>query len=387
MRFDKRGFILLVFGLCLALLMTAGCSSSSGPNDGTQKGAGEIKIGAVIMLSGDGADYGASIKQGLETARDRINGSGGVKGRQISLIIEDSGGDKDEAVKAVQKLINQDQVLAIIGPTLSGEMLAAGPVANDAGVVIMGTSNTVRGIDEIGPYVFRNSLPEESVIPTTIRKSREKHGFTRAALLYTTNNDYTVGAAQTFEEALREQGVDIVETQTFAEGDTDFQTQLTRVAAAGSEALAVSAFYKEAALLLIQARQMGITLPVIGGNGFNSPELMKLAGEAAEGTLVGSPWFAGKDDPGVQAFVGEYNKRYKNTPDQFAAQSYDALGIMAEALTAEGAADNRAKLRDALAAIKDYQGVTGKFSFDENGKPSMDAVVLEVVDGAYQEVK
>ena len=165
------------------------------------------------------------------------------------------------------------------------------------------------------------------------------------------------------------------------------RAQLTRVAAAKPEVLAVSAFYKESALLLIQARQQGLNLPVMGGNGFNGPELMKIAGEAAEGALVGSPWFAGRDDPAVQAFVAEYQKRYNAVPNQFAAQSYDALGIMAEALKVEGAGDDRARFRDALAAIKDYQGVTGKFSFDENGNPLMDAVVLEIVNGEYRELK
>jgi len=376
----------MLFCLLSMLLVISGCSSSAGPGGG-QKDAGEIKIGVVAMLSGDGADYGVSIKQGLETARDRINGAGGINGRKISLIIEDSRGDKDQAVKAVQKLINEDRVLAIIGPTNSGEMFVAGPVADKAGVVIMGTSNTVEGIGEIGPYVFRNSLPEENVIPATVRKAKEKFGFTRAALLYSSNNDWAVGSAKTFEKALQEQGVNIVETQTFADGDTDFRAQLTRVAAAKPEALAVSALYRESALLLIQARQQGLNLPVMGGNGFNGPELMKIAGEAAEGALVGSPWFAGRDDPAVQAFVAEYQKRYNAVPNQFAAQSYDALGIMAEALKVEGAGDDRARFRDALAAIKDYQGVTGKFSFDENGNPLMDAVVLEIVNGEYRELK
>ncbi|NLI12727.1 MAG: ABC transporter substrate-binding protein, partial [Peptococcaceae bacterium] len=252
---------------------------------------------------------------------------------------------------------------------------------------IMGTSNTAKGIGEIGPYVFRNSLPEDSVIPVTVRKAKEKLGFTRVALLYSANNDWAVSSAKTFEKALQEQGVAIVETQTFADGDTDFQAQLTRVAAAKPEALAVSALYKESALLLIQARRQGLNLPVMGGNGFNDPELMRIAGEAAEGALVGSPWFAGKADPAVQAFMAEYQKRYNTAPNQFAAQAYDALGIMAEALKAEGAAGDRAKFRDALAAIKDYQGVTGKFSFDQNGNPLMDAMVLQVVNGAYREVK
>jgi branched-chain amino acid transport system substrate-binding protein len=386
MRLNKRGLITVLFCLSLMLLVMSGCSSTAGPAGG-QNDAGEIKIGVVAMLSGDGANYGVSIKQGLETARDRINGAGGINGRKISLIIEDSRGDKDQAVKAVQKLINEDRVLAIIGPTNSGEMFAVGPVANDAGVVIMGTSNTVKGIGEIGPYVFRNSLPEENVIPATVRKAKEKFGFTRVALLYSSNNDWAAGSAKSFEKALQEQGVTIVETQTFADGDTDFRAQLARVAAAKPEALAVSALYKESALLLIQARQQGLNLPVMGGNGFNGPELMKIAGEAAEGALVGSPWFAGRDDPAAQAFVAEYTKRYNSIPDQFAAQSYDALGIMAEALKVEGAAGDRAKFRDALAAIKDYQGVTGKFSFDENGNPLMDAVVLEMVNGEYRELK
>ena len=386
MRLNKRGSILMLFCLFSMLLVIYGCSSPAGPG-GEQKDAGEIKIGVVAMLSGDGADYGVSIKQGLETARDRINGAGGINGKKISLIIEDSRGDKDQAVKAVQKLINEDQVLAIIGPTNSGEMFAVGPIANDAGVVIMGTSNTVEGIGEIGPYVFRNSLPEENVIPVTVRKAKEKFGFTRAALLYSSNNDWATGSAKSFEKALQEQGVTIVKTQTFADGDTDFQAQLTKVAAAKPEVLAVSGLYRESALLLIQARQMGLNLPVMGGNGFNDPELMRIAGDAAEGALVGSPWFTGRDDPTTQAFVAEYQKRYNAVPNQFAAQAYDALGIMAEALKVEGAAGDRAKFRDALSAIKDYQGVTGKFSFDEEGNPLMDAVVLEIVNGEYRELK
>ncbi|NLI13978.1 MAG: ABC transporter substrate-binding protein, partial [Peptococcaceae bacterium] len=179
MQSNKRRLIVLLLSLSLALLILAGCSTGGGaPKDA----AVEIKIGVVATLSGGGADYGVSIKQGLETAQDKINAAGGINGRKISLIIEDSHGDKDEAIKAVQKLINEDRVLAIIGPTNSGEMFAAGPVADKAGVVIMGTSNTAKGIGEIGPYVFRNSLPEDSVIPVTVRKAKEKLGFTRVAL-------------------------------------------------------------------------------------------------------------------------------------------------------------------------------------------------------------
>ncbi|WP_428846291.1 ABC transporter substrate-binding protein [Metallumcola ferriviriculae] len=393
MLFGKQKKFLLLIVLALFVLAAAGCGGGGQaeqqekPGDAKEVSKDPIKVGVVAVMSGDGAGYGAAIKAGFEIKRDEINEAGGINGRPIELVLEDSGGDKNEAINAVQKLINKDQVLAILGPTYSGEMFAAGPIADQAGVVIMGTSNTAAGIGEIGPYVFRNSVPESVVIPTTVAKAKEKHGFTKVALMYSQNNDFTVSGAQTFEQALKDQGVEIVETQTFNDGDTNFQAQLTKVAAAKPDALAVSALYKEASLLLVQAKQQGLDVPVMGGNGFNSPQLMEIAGDAAEGVMVGSPWFTGKDDPKVQSFVQKYNDLHDQNPDQFAAQAYDALGIIAEAMTTEGAADDRDKFRDAMAAIKDYEGVTGVFSFDENGNPVMKATVLEVVDGKYTEVK
>ena len=388
MNFKKRGFLVLF--LIVLLVFAAGCGGgkvTEGDGGDTSTEKGDIKLGIITILSGDGAGYGTSIKQGFEIAQDRINSSGGIDGRNIALLFEDSGGDKNEAINLAQKLINKDEVLAILGPTYSGEMFAVGPIADQAKVSIMGTSTTATGIGEIGPYVFRNALPESGVIPSTVKNSQRKYGFKRVALMYSSNNDFTVSAAETFKEALVAQGIELVETQTFSDGDTNFQAQLTNVLAAKPEAIALSALYKEGALVLIQARQQGLDLPVMGGNGLNSPELMKIAGDAADGVLVGSPWFVGKDDPDVQAFVKEYNERYGTDPDQFAAQAYDALGIFAQAAKAEGASNNREAFRDALAAIKDYQGVTGSFSFDDNGNPVMEATLLEVVGGKYQEVK
>lgn len=342
-----------------------------------------IRFGAVLVLSGDGAAYGKSQREAIELARDMINDAGGINGRRIEVIFEDTGGERTSAVNAVLKLINRDRVLAVIGPTYSPEMFAAAPVADRARTTILGISTTAEGIGEIGQYVFRNSLPETGVIPSTIRVSREHFGYERAALLYSNNNDFTLSAAQTFEEQLRLHGVELVAIETFHDGDTDYRAQLTKVSSANPDVLVVSALYREAALLLQQARLMGLDQPVVGGNGFNSPELYDLAGDAVEGAVVGSPWFPGRDAPHVRQFVAEYEARYGRSPDQFAAQAFDGLLLFAEAARVGNAASNRQAFRDALASIKNFDGVTGVFSFDEHGNPMMDANVLQIRNGQY----
>lgn len=346
--------------------------------------ADPIRFGAVLVLSGDGAAYGKSQREGIELARDFVNAAGGVNGRPIEVLFEDSAGEQAGAVAAVQKLINRDRVLAIIGPTYSPEMFAAGPAANRARTPILGISVTAEGIGAIGEYVFRNSLPEAGVLPSVVRDSMEHFGYKSAALLYSNNNDFTLSAAQTFEHELRSRGVELVAIETFHDGDTDYRAQLTKVQAANPDVLIVSALYREAALLLQQARQMGLNQPVVGGNGFNSPELYNLAGDAVEGAIVGSPWFPGRPEAHVQEFVSEYIARYGDSPDQFAAQAFDGLMIFAEAARHGNAANDRQAFRDSLAAIRNFDGVTGIFSFDELGDPSMDANVLQIRGGKYE---
>lgn len=365
--------IVLVLSAFLALPLTGAAATPA-------------KIGVVLALTGDLSAYGIPQRQALELARDMINESGGVLGQPIQLVIEDSRGDKNGAINAVQKLATRDRVLAIIGPTLSAEMFAAGPVANRSRVTIMGVSNTAVGIREIGPYVFRNSLPEALVLPETVRRSKEKLGYTTAALLYSNNDDFSKSGADTFREALLAEGVQIVATETYQTSDTDFRAQLTKVAAANPDVLVISSLYKEAALLLRQARQLGLTQPVIGGNGFNSPEFISVAGSAGEGAIVGSPWFPGRDHPKVREFVTRYQERYGTEPDQFAAQAFDGLFLFAEAIRIAGSTTDRLAFRDALASIKNFDGVTGVFSFDENGEPSMKANILQIQNGVYVEL-
>jgi len=374
---------LTVFVMALGLVGCGNGSKATTPSS-VPSSTASAKIGVISYLTGGGAAYGEAIRQGLELARDEINAKGKT---QIELIFEDSKGEKNEAINAANKLIHKDNVVAIIGPTLSGEMFAVGPIMNQAGVPVMGTSTTAEGITDIGEYVFRNALPESLAIPIAVKKAKEKFGLKKVAVMYSNNNDWAVSGFKTFEASLKSNGIETLAVETFADKDTDFSAQLTKIATLKPDAIMVSSLYQEAALILKKAREIGINVPIVGNNGFNSPQLIKSAGAAADGSIMASPWFPGKDDASVKKFVATYKAKYNKEPDQFAAQSYDALKIMATALEASGSNTDRKKLRDSLAVIKDFPGVTGKFSFDAKRNPSMEVTVLTVKDGQFVELK
>lgn len=365
-------------------VMVVGCGGGQKAPAATTSTAGTAKIGVVAYLTGAGAAYGETIRNGLELAQSEINAKGKVK---IELIFEDSKGAKNEAINAVNKLMYKDNVVALIGPTLSSSMFAVGPAVNQAGVPIMGTSLTVEGITEIGDYIFRNSLPESAAIPQAVKKAHEKFQFKKVAIMYSDNNDLAVSGYNTFQKVLKEMGIEVLTVATYADKDTDFSAQLTKIASVKPDAIMIAGLYQEAALILKKAREIGITVPVVGNNGFNSPQLIKSAGKAADGSIVASPWFPEKDDPKVKQFRAAYKAKFNKEPDQFAAQSYDGLQIMAIALEKSGSTTDRKKLRDALTTIKDYSGVTGKFAFDAKRNPEMAVNVLIVKDGQFVELK
>ena len=383
-----KGYWRKVSALALAVTMAVGVAGCGGDkpaaNGGATSAGGSEKIGVIAYLSGGGAAYGEAIRQGLELARDEINAQGKVK---IELAFEDSKGEKNEAINAANKLIHKDNVVAIIGPTLSGEMFAAGPIANQSGVPVMGTSTTAEGVTDIGDYIFRNALPESLAIPHAVKKAKDRFNLKKVAVMYSNNNDWAVSGFKTFEKSLKDNGIETLTVETFADKDTDFSAQLTKIATMKPDALVVASLYQEAALIAKKARELGINVPIVGNNGFNSPQFIKAAGKTADGSIMASPWFPGKDDATVKKFVASYKEKYKKDPDQFAAQAYDALKIMAVALEKSGSTTDRKKLRDSLAAIKDFPGVTGKFAFDAKRNPAMDVTVLIVKDGQFTELK
>jgi branched-chain amino acid transport system substrate-binding protein len=352
-------------------------AQSSGGRPGTPISA---KIGVISILSGAGAAYGEAITNGFKLARDEINVKGDLR---IELIIEDSSGKQEQALAAAQKLINSDRVTAILGPTLSTEMKVVGPEANASGVPIMGTSNTAQGIPQIGRYVFRDSIPESQAIPASIGKAVRKYHIKKVAFLYGNDDVFTKSGFDTMKEVSEKMKLSIVAEETFQKGQADYKAQLTKIKSLAPDAIFCSALYEEGAVILSQARKMGIHVPFVGGNGFNSPKVIEIAKGAAEGLVVATPWFGDKDDPKVTAFVRKYAKTFGKKPDQFAAQAYDGLYVMAEAFRRAGRAD-RTAVRDALAGIRDFDGVLGRFSFTEDGDVSMDPSVLVVRDGKFQ---
>ncbi len=346
----------------------------------TDGGKIDAKIGVISILSGSGSAYGEAITNGFKLAQKEINEKGEVN---IELVVEDSAGEQEQALSAAQKIMSDDEVVAILGPTLSTEMNVVGPEADLNGIPIMGTSTTAKGIPQIGEYVFRNSLPEEIAIPAAIEKAVEKYDAKKVALIYGNDDVLTKSGFDTMEKTAKDMKLDIVTIETFQKGQSDYNAQLTKIKELKPDLILSSALYNEGAVIMDQARKMGITVPFVGGNGFNSPKVIEIAGDASEGLIVATPWFAEKEDPKVQEFVKNYEAEYGLAPDQFAAQAYDALYIMAEGLKNAGEADRDA-LRDAIADIKDLEGILGKFSFDKDGDIVMEPSVVTIKDGKFQ---
>ena len=347
----------------------------------------QIKIGVAEALTGNAAQYGVPIRKGFELALSEINGRGGINGQKIELLVEDEQGKKEEAINVFKKLIFQDKVLMLFGPTLSNSAQASDPVAQGAKVVVFGTSNTADGITSIGNYVFRNSVTEADILPVTLKVAAQKTGLKKVAVLYGNDDIFTKSGYDNFKKALETLKIPVTTTETFAKGDVDFKPQLTKIKASNADAIVMSALVAEGAPVMVQARQLGIALPFIGGNGMNSPKVFDLAKDNSDNLWVGSPWSSENPAAENTRFIAAYQKAHNAVPDQFAAQAYDAMYIVAQALkqvklTGKLPAD-RTALRNALPAVQ-ITGATGPFKFrqvnDKGGKPAgYDAVQTAIV--------
>ncbi|TLS36199.1 ABC transporter substrate-binding protein [Pseudalkalibacillus caeni] len=383
MRKSYKG-LLSIFAI-MALLLASACSggnetSGDQSGDAAKDGAVSAKVGVISWLTGAGAGYGEAITNGLKLANKEIKEQGKV---DIELITEDSAGKQEQALSSAQKLMNSENVSAIIGPTLSTEMKVVGPEADLNGVPIMGTSTTAAGIPQIGDYVFRDSIPESLAIPASIEKAIEKYDVKKVAILYGNDDVFTKSGYDTMKKVAEDKGLEILTTETFQKGQADYNAQLTKIKNTQPDLILCSALYNEGAVIMDQARKMGIDVPFVGGNGFNSPEVIKIAGDAADGLIVATPWFAGKDDQKVQDFVAKYKEEYGKEPDQFAAQAYDGMYLLANAIEKAGS-DDRDAIRDALAETEGFEGILGEMSFDEEGDIVMEPTVLTIKEGKFQ---
>ncbi len=379
--------IVAVLSLIAAILLS-GCSNSGEPGTSSNPGGSEgsdkvIKIGMVGPLTGDYATYGQSVKNGVEIAVDEINKSGGVNGFDIQLVAEDSKGDSAEAANAVQKLIDQDKVTAIVGAVLSGETATVAPIAQDAGVVMITPSSTAPGLADIGEYIFRNVITDDVQARQMAEYAVKELGLENLAVIYA-NNDYGVALKDNFTAKAKELGATVVAVESYLDGDQDFRAQLTKIGGK-ADGLYIGGYYAEAAKISQQAKRQGMQVQILGGDGFYSTKLVELGGDAVEGALFTAGFYSGDTSENVQSFVSSFTERFDYEPDMFAANAYDSMKIVAQALAESG--NDRAALRKEMAAIKDYPGITGNTSFAENGEARKDVIILKVQKGEFQRAK
>ena len=369
----------------LALLLAAaavgfsGCGGDSGAGTKAAEGAKVAKIGFLNGVSGSVASYGLAEKEGFDLAVEEVNREGKI---HFDVEMVDTKGNVQQCVSAAQKMIADKKVL-VVGPLISGEYKAVGPLFQQAKIPLLGAATTAEGLIEIGDYMFRNCVPESQNIPQTVQKTHKLLGYKTVAVLYSNNNEHQVSAYKTFVKALEAEGVAIVETETFADKDTDFSAQLTKIQAANPDAVVVAGYYQEGGLILKKMREMGMNQPVLGDNGFVSPELVKIAGAAADNVYVSSMWSADRASQATKDFVKHFKEKYHHDPDNFAACAYVSVKLAAKAMEDAGTTTDAKKIRDALANVKNFESAVGPMNFNNSGDPEVDLVLLKVEGGQY----
>lgn len=362
--------------LTLALL-GASCAQSS-PTD--QRDRSPIKIGFFGDRSGPTFNFGQSAYNGVLMAASEINQEGGINGRQIDVVIEDDRGSPEEAARKTAKLIDQDKVIAIIAGGTSGNSRAAAPKAQASHIPFISPSSTDPAVTQTGDYIFRacfvDSFQGEVMAIFAFNTLKAQ----TAAILFDFNSPYGRGLTEYFELSFGKLGGEIVSRLSYTQGDSDFKGQLSTIRSAEPDVIYIPGYYGDVAVIAKQARMIGLTQPLLGGDGWDAPELWQLGGDALNGAYISTHYSIDDPSPAIQKFVQAYKQRYGNLlPDSHAALAYDAARLLADAIARAGTTES-SKLRDALAQTKDFHGVTGIISIDENRNAVKPAVVLRLQD-------
>jgi branched-chain amino acid transport system substrate-binding protein len=344
-----------------------------------------IPVGQFGSLTGAQATFGQSTDNGVHLALDEINSSGGVLGQPLRLITKDNQSKPGETSTAVRELITRNKVVALIGEVASGRSLEAAPIAQRSGIPMISPASTNEKVTEAGDHIFRVCFIDPFQ-GTVCAKFARKLGAKKAAVITDVSKDYSLGLAKSFKEEFEKEGGVITGQQSYSGGDKDFSAQLTAVKADNPDVIFLPAYYTEAPLIIRQARQLGITVPFVGGDGWDSPELVSVGGPAVEGCYFSNHFSNQSTDPKVVEFVKGYRAKYNTDPDAMVALGYDSLKLLADAMRRAGTTDP-AKVTAAIAATKDFDGVTGKITLDEHRNPNKPAVILQVKDGKFAYVE
>jgi branched-chain amino acid transport system substrate-binding protein len=343
-----------------------------------------IKVGEFASLSGSEAAFGRSSHDGTLLAVEQVNAAGGVLGKQLQLITEDDLSKDGESATAVKKLISRDKVVAILGEVASSRSLEAAPICQQYKVPQISPSSTNPKVTQIGDYIFRVCFidPFQGTVMANFASKTLK--IQKVALLTDVGSTYSVGLADYFKKGFTANGGKIVAEQKFTKDDKDFKAQLTAVKAANPEAIFVPGYYGQVTLIALQARELGITVPLFGGDGWEAPELIQGPGaaEALEGCYFSTHFSPDQDSPKIKQFVADYQKKFNATPDAMGALGYDSVLALVDAIKRANSTDS-AKIRDALAALKDLDGVTGKTTLDENRDARKPAVIIGIKGGKF----
>lgn len=375
----------ILIGVALVSVIP-GCKSKSKE---TSADLTEIRIGEYASLTGTTATFGTSAHRGVQLAIAEANAAGGVKGIPIRLITEDDTSKPDVARTVVTKLVTQDKVMAVLGEVASTRSLAAAPVCQQYKVPMITPASTNPEVTRKGDYIFRVCFTDDFQAAVVAHFAWDQ-GYRRAAIFKDIKNDYSVAFAANFAAEFKKLGGEIVAEQVFQEGDTDFKAQLTTLRAANPDTVLIPGYYSEVGTIARQAREVGLKVPLLGGDGWDSPKLVPGAGGpggALEGCFFSNHYFSPElKEPKTQEFIKRFRDEYGANPDALAALGYDAASLLIDALKRATSLNTQA-LRDAIAATKDFPGVTGKITLDSNRNARKSALILQVKGNTFKVYK
>lgn len=364
-------------------IFAAGCGG------GTEESSADgdtIKVGINLELSGAVATYGTGIKNGAELAFEEINADGGVLGKEIEVLVQDNKSQNREARNIAEKLIGEG-VVAVIGPATSGNVQAEVPVLTDAKIPVIAPAATAPEVtydektDTVKEYVFRVCFIDPDQSQVMAQYILDELGLKKGAMMVNKEDEYSIGLGNAFREYFTTNGGEIVAEEGFITSDTAFKSQLTSISSKNPEFIYVPTYYNQVGLIIKQARELGIELPMMGADGWDSPKLVSIAGaESLQDCYFTNHYSIEDPAEHIQSFVKAYDEKYGATPDSFAALGYDAGYLLAEAIEQAGSAEPE-KIQEALANIKDFEGISGEMTIDEKHFTVKDLSIIKLVDG------
>jgi len=371
-----------------ALFVLFSLNACTKKNDATQQAstdnakpaASEILIGSVLSITGPEATFGISSKNAIDMVFEKQNALGGIDGKKLKLINLDNQSKPEESAIAITKLISQEKVVAVLGEVASSRSIAMAPIAQSNQIPMLSTGATNPKVTQIGDFIFRTSFIDPFQGPVLSKFILENLKLKKVAIFKDIKNDYSMGLAQFFKEHFEKNGGQIVTEQSYSAGDIDFKAQLTAIRSKKPEFVYLPGYYTDIGLILRQARELGIKVAFGGGDGWDSPKLFEIGGNASEGCYFSNHYSADAQDPMVQEFVKDYQAKYGSVPDALAALGYDSALIIIQAIRSAKSLSGP-DIRDALKVIKDLKGVTGTITFNENRDPIKSAVVLKIENG------